>query len=254
MHMIGKAIRMERIMDRKSGNMVIVPLDHGVTVGPIQGLENLVETVNDVAKGGANAVLMHKGMVGKGHRGYGGDIGLIIHLNAGSSVAPDPNNKIVVTTVKEAVRIGADAVSIHVNVGADKEHQMLRDLGMAAEECADFGIPLLAMMYPRGPDIKNPHDVKYVKHVARLGAELGADIVKTLYTGDKKTFKEVVEGCPVPIVIAGGPKMDSEAELLKMVEDAIDCGAKGISIGRNIFQAKDRVELTRKLCRIVHRR
>jgi fructose-bisphosphate aldolase / 2-amino-3,7-dideoxy-D-threo-hept-6-ulosonate synthase len=252
--MIGKKIRMERIMDRKSGNMVIVPLDHGVTVGPIAGLENLVEVVDDVAKGGANAVLMHKGMVGKGHRGFGSDIGLIVHLNAGSSVAPDPNNKILVTTVKEAVRLGADAVSIHVNVGADKEHKMLRDLGRTAEECTEYGMPLLAMMYPRGHDIKDPTDVKYVKHVARLGAELGADIVKTLYTGDKSTFKEVIRGCPVPIVIAGGPKCDSEAELLKMVEDAIDCGAKGISIGRNIFQSKDRVELTRKLVKIVNGR
>lgn len=252
--MIGKLIRMERIMDRKSGNMVIVPLDHGVTVGPIQGLENLAEVVDDVARGGANAVLMHKGMVGKGHRGYGSDIGLIIHLNAGSAVAPDPNNKIIVTTVKEAVRLGADAVSIHINVGSDSEHKMLHDLGLVAEDCADYGMPLLAMMYPRGPEIKNSHDVKYVKHVARLGAELGADIIKTLYTGDKKTFKEVIEGCPVPIVIAGGPKIDSEAELLKMVEEAMDCGAKGISIGRNIFQAKDRVEITRKLCKIVHGR
>jgi fructose-bisphosphate aldolase / 2-amino-3,7-dideoxy-D-threo-hept-6-ulosonate synthase len=250
--MIGKKIRMERIMDRKSGKMVIIPLDHGVTVGPIQGLESIVEVVDDVARGGADAVLMHKGMVGRGHRGYGQDIGLIIHLNAGSSVAPDPNNKILVTTVKEAVRLGADAVSIHVNVGSDKEHRMLHDLGMVAEECNEYGMPLLAMMYPRGHDIKNPHEVKYVKHVARLGSELGADIIKTLYTGDKKTFKEVIAGCPVPIVIAGGPKMDSEAELLKMVEDAMECGAGGISIGRNVFQAKDRLNLTRKLCDIVH--
>jgi fructose-bisphosphate aldolase/2-amino-3,7-dideoxy-D-threo-hept-6-ulosonate synthase len=241
-------------MDRASGNMMIVPLDHGVTVGPIAGLENMAQTVDDVAKGGADAVLMHKGMVGLGHRGYGQDIGLIIHLNAGSSVAPDPNNKILVTSVKHAVRLGADAVSIHINIGADKEHKMLRDLGQVAEDCAEYGMPLLAMMYPRGHDIKNPTDVKYVKHVARLGAELGADVIKTLYTGDKKTFKEVVEGCPVPIVIAGGPKMDSEAELLQMVEDAMDCGARGTSIGRNIFQAKDRVELTRKLCKIVHRK
>ncbi len=252
--MIGKRIRMERIMDRDSGNMVIVPMDHGVTVGPIKGLENLAEAVNDVAKGGADAVLMHKGMVGRGHRGYGKDIGLMIHLNAGSSVAPDPNNKIMVTSVREAVRLGADAVSVHVNVGADREHHMLHDLGMAAEECNTYGVPLLAMMYPRGKEIKNSSDAKYVKHVARLGAELGADIIKTLYTGDKKTFTEVVEGCPAPIVIAGGPKIDSEEDLLRMVEDAIECGAKGISIGRNIFQAEDRVGITKKLCRIVHKK
>ncbi|MBU0763131.1 MAG: 2-amino-3,7-dideoxy-D-threo-hept-6-ulosonate synthase [Candidatus Altiarchaeota archaeon] len=252
--MIGKQIRMERIMDRASGNMVIVPMDHGVTVGPIQGLENLAAAVDDVAKGGADAVLMHKGMVGKGHRGYGKDVGLIIHLNAGSSVAPDPNNKVLVTTVEEALRLGSDGVSIHINVGADKEHKMLRDLGMVAETCNQYGVPLLAMMYPRGPEIKKGDEYKYVKHVARLGAELGADIIKTLYTGDKKSFTEVVEGCPVPIVIAGGPKMGSEEELLTMVEEAMSCGARGISIGRNIFQAEDRVDLTRKLCKIVHKK
>jgi fructose-bisphosphate aldolase/2-amino-3,7-dideoxy-D-threo-hept-6-ulosonate synthase len=252
--MIGKKIRLERIMDRDSGNTVIVPLDHGVSVGPIEGLENLAKTVDDVAKGGADAVLMHKGMIQWGHRGYGADIGLIIHLSAGTNLGPDPNDKVLVGKVVEAVQLGADAVSIHVNVGAEDESRMLADFGKVARECREYGMPLLAMMYPRGKDIKDSHDVKYVKHVARIGAELGADIIKTVYTGDKKTFKEVVEGCPAPIVIAGGPKIDSDAALFKMIEDAIDCGAKGVSIGRNVFQAKDRVEITRKICKIVHGR
>ena len=172
----------------------------------------------------------------------------------GSSVAPDPNNKILVTTVEEAVRIGADSVSIHVNVGADREHRMLHDLGMVAEQASRYGMPLLAMMYPRGPEIQKGTEVKYVKHVARLGAELGADIIKTLYTGDKDSFTEVVEGCPVPIVIAGGPKIESEEDLMRMVEDAMECGARGISIGRNVFQAADRPKVTSELCKIVHKK
>lgn len=252
--MMGKKIRLERIIDRDSGNTVIVPLDHGVSVGPIPGLEDLAKTVDDVAKGGADAVLMHKGMIQWGHRGYGADIGLIIHLSAGTSLGPDPNDKVLVGKVVEAVQMGADAVSIHVNIGAEDESRMLADFGKVARDCREFGMPLLAMMYPRGKDIKDSHDVRYVKHVARIGAELGADIIKTVYTGDKKTFKEVVEGCPAPIVIAGGPKIDSDAALFKMIEDAMDCGARGVSIGRNIFQAKDRVEITRKICKIVHKR
>lgn len=252
--MIGKKIRLERILDRKSEHTVIVPMDHGVTVGPIKGLEDLPKAVDDVARGGADAVLMHKGMVQYGHRGYGMDIGLIIHLSGGTSLGPDPNNKVLVCTVKEAVRLGADAVSVHINVGAENESQMLRDLGATAKECLEYGMPLLAMMYPRGKDIKSEHDAKYVKHAARVGAELGADIIKTVYTGDKKSFREVVEGCPAPIVIAGGPKIDSEQALLKMIEDAMACGAAGVSIGRNVFQAEDRVELTRKICGIVHRK
>ncbi len=250
--MIGKKIRMERIINRKSKKTVIVPVDHGVSVGPIPGLENMVETISDIAKGGADAVLMHKGIVKAGHRGYGRDIGLIVHLSGGTVLAPDPNVKVQVTSVKEAIRLGVDAVSVHVNVGAGNESEMLHNLGMVAEECNEYGMPLLAMMYARGAKIGKEHDVKYIKHVARVGAELGADIIKTLYTGDKKSFKEVIDGCPVPVVIAGGPKTDSEDDLLMMIEDAMDCGAMGVSIGRNVFQAKDRVGITRKICKIVH--
>lgn len=250
--MIGKKIRMERIIDRRSRKTVIVPLDHGVSVGSIPGLEDMVKTISDIAEGGANAVLMHKGIVRAGHRGYGRDIGLIIHLSAGTSLSQYPNNRVQVTSVKEAIRLGADAVSVHVNIGSENESEMLRNLGMVAEECNDYGLPLLAMMYARGKKIENEHDVKYIKHVARVGAELGADIIKTVYTGDKKSFKEVIDGCPVPVVIAGGPKIKSEEDLLKMIGDAMDCGAMGVSIGRNIFQAKDRVAITRKICKIVH--
>lgn len=252
--MIGKKIRLERIFNRKSKKTVIVPMDHGVSMGPIDGLQNMEKTINDIALGGANAVLLHKGIVTAGHRGYGRDIGLIIHLSGGTPLAPEPNNRVLVTTVKEAVRLGADAVSVHINVGADNESEMLQDLGLIAEECNEYGMPLLAMMYARGEKIPEDEefDVDYIKHVARAGAELGADIIKTVYTGDKDSFKEVIIGCPVPVVIAGGPKMDSEKDLLKMVEDAMDCGAGGVSIGRNVFQAENRIELTRKIYGIVH--
>ena len=250
----GKKKRLARICDEPTGKFVIVPMDHGVAMGPIAGLENMEKAIDDVAKGGANAILMHKGVVIHGHRGYGGDVGLIIHLSGGTPLSNDPNSRVLVTSVKEAVRLGADAVSVHINVGAESESTMLESLGFVAEECAEFGMPLLAMMYARGKKIEDEFDVKYIKHVARIGAELGADIIKTVYTGDKKSFKEVIDGCPVPVVIAGGPKMDSEEELLKMIEDAVDCGAKGVSIGRNVFQASNRGELTGKICEIVHGR
>jgi len=252
--MIGKRIRMERIFNRKSKKTVIVPMDHGLSMGPIDGLINMREAIDDVAEGGANAVLLHKGIVVAAHRGYGRDIGLIIHLSGGTPLGPDSNSRVLVTTVKEAVRLGADGVSVHINVGAQNESEMLRNLGRIAENCNKYGMPLLAMMYARGEKIEKgkEFDVKYIKHVARLGAELGADIIKTVYTGDKKTFREVIDGCPVPVVIAGGPKMNSEKELLETITNAIDCGAAGVSIGRNIFQAENRVGLTKKICEIVH--
>ncbi len=249
---IGKSVRMERIFDRSTGNTIIVPMDHGVGAGPIKGLIDMPETVNKVAQGGANAVLGHMGLPKYGHRGYGHDIGLIIHLSASTSLGPDPNHKVLVTTVEEAIKVGADAVSVHINVGAEDESDMLQDLGFVAERCDEWGMPLLAMMYPRGEKVDSEHDVEYVKHAARIGAELGADIVKTNYTGDIDTFKEVVNGCPAPIVIAGGPQMNNEQELLEMVYDSLVAGGKGASIGRNVFQSDDSAALVSKMSKIVH--
>ena len=250
--MIGKMIRLERIIDRNSHKTVIIPMDHGVTVGPIEGLEDMRETVSKVVAGGANAILMHKGIVQAGHRGAGKDVGLIIHLSAGTSLSPDPNAKELVCSVEEALKLGADAVSVHINLGAETDREMLQQLGYVSERCLEWQMPLVAMMYPRGLKIKDEYDVENVKHAARVGAELGADIVKVPYTGSVNSFVEVVQGCPVPVVIAGGPKMDSDEDIFKMVEDALKAGATGASIGRNAFQHKNPEKMVEALCKMVH--
>ena len=250
--MIGKKIRIERILDRKTGRSVIVPMDHGVAMGPIPGIIDMTKSIDEVASGGANAIIMHKGMVGNGHRGYGRDIGLIIHLSASTSLGPDPDNKVMVTSVEKSLQVGADAVSVHVNIGSRKEPEMLKKLGNTSEICDNWGMPLIAMMYPRGPKIKNEHDAEVVKLAARAGAELGADIIKTNYTGDPETFQEVVDGCPVPLVIAGGPRVETDRELLEMVKNAVDVGGAGVAIGRNVFQAESPRKTTRAITEIVH--
>jgi len=114
-------------------------------------------------------------------------------------------------------------------------------------------VPLLAMMYPRGPKIQNQHAVDVVAHAARLGAELGADIVKTNYTGDVETFKEVVRSCYVPVIIAGGPKVETALEVLQMVHDSIRAGSAGLSIGRNVFQHENPTLMVKALSAIVHK-
>jgi len=251
--MIGKQIRLERIIDRNSRKTVIIPMDHGVTVGPVEGLADMRTTVSKVVAGGANAILMHKGMVRAGHRGKGKDVGLIIHLSGGTSMSPDPNAKELVCTVEEAIKLGADAVSIHINLGAETDKEMLRQLGDVSRQCMEWQIPLVAMMYTRGPKIKSEYDVNNVKHAARVGAELGADIVKVVYTGSIDSFAEVVEGCPVMVVIAGGPKMGSDEEIFKMVEGALKAGAMGVSIGRNAFQHKKPDKMVAALSKMVHK-
>ena len=244
----GKKRRLRRIF-RGDTRTVIVPMDHGVTVGPVKGLVNMQEIIDKLLAGEADAFVLHKGIAKDVDTGQAG---LIVHLSGSTKLGPDPNNKVQVCSMEEAVKIGADAVSVHTNVGAEQEDGMLVKLGMVADDCDMYGMPLLAMMYPRGPKIQNPHAVDLVKHVARLGAELGADIIKTVYTGNVETFREVVNGCHVPVIIAGGPKVETVREVLQMVRDSIIAGGKGLSIGRNVFQHENPTLMVKALSAIVH--
>ena len=248
---IGKKIRLERIFNRDTGKTIIVPMDHGISIGPIEGLIDLKTTIQKVADGGANAIVEHKGLIDKGLREKGPDIGLIIHLSASTFLSPYPNAKILVCTVKEAIKLGADAVSIHINLGDDNEKEMLKDFGKISREAETWGLPLLAMVYPRGDGI-DPFGVTEIKLAARVASEMGADIVKVSYTGSVETFHEVVMGTPIPVVIAGGEKMESDREILEMVKGSIDAGGSGVSIGRNVFQHHNSTLLVKAMSSIIH--
>ena len=245
----GKTRRLKRIF-QQDNRTVIVPMDHGVTIGPIQGIINMQQIINQLLKGGVDAILVHKGIA---KNVDAGNAGLIVQLSAMSNLSPNINGKVQVCTVQEAIRIGADAVSVHVNIGAQDEDKMLKNLGKVANQCDVYGMPLLAMMYPRGPKIQNEHSPDVVAHAARIGAELGADIIKANYTGNIETFKAVVESCPVPIVIAGGPKCKTPQEILQTAYDSVQAGAAGLSIGRNVFQHENPTLIVKALESIVHK-
>ena len=249
--MFGKNIRLERIIDRKTGNAVVVPMDHGISIGPIDGIIDMKETVNAVSMGGATAVLMQKGIIPYGHRTEGHDLGLILHLSASTNIGSTSDSKVLVATVEEAIKLGADAVSIHVNLGAESEPQMLSDMGKVSRQCSEWGMPLLVMAYARGPAVKDQYDPHTVAHCARVATELGADMIKVSYTGDIDTFRAVVKGALAPVLIAGGPKMDSDDDILNMVHDSLEAGGKGVSIGRNIFQHKNPKGMTQAISGIV---
>ena len=249
---IGKSIRMERIFNRNTKRCIIVPMDHGVSVGPIPGLVDAKTAVAEVAEGGADAVLMHKGLVRCGHRHGGRDVGLIVHLSASSNLSPNANSKTLVASVEDALRMGADGVSVHLNMGDVAEGAMLADLGRVASEAQNWGLPLLAMVYARGPLVKNAFDPDVVAHCARVAVELGADIVKVPYCGNIDSFAHVVESCCIPVVIAGGEKMDSTREFLQVVHDSMRAGAAGLSVGRNVFQHARPRMLVAALSGIVH--
>jgi len=250
MKMIGKEIRLERIMDRNTGRAVIIPMDHGFTMGQIEGLRNMTGIVSEVSEAGANAIVLHKGMVKGGHRKRGKDIGLIVHLSASTSMNPDPNDKVIVCTVEEAVALGADAVSIHINLGAPNESRMIESAGAVVRDCNRWGMPLLIMIYPRGKGI-DPTSPQAIGHCVRVAEELGADLIKTTYTGDPATFRQITEACSVPVMIAGGEK-GGDLETLTTIRDAIGAGAAGVCMGRNAFQREDPGRFIGSICRVVH--
>jgi len=248
--MIGKEIRLERIMDRNTNRAVIIPMDHGFTMGQIEGLRNMTGIVSEVSEAGANAIVLHKGMVKGGHRKRGKDIGLIVHLSASTSLNPDPDDKVLVCTVEEAVALGADAVSIHINLGAPHESRMIESAGAVVRDCNRWGMPLLVMIYPRGEGI-DPQSPQSIGHCVRVAEELGADLIKTNYTGDPETFRQITAACSVPVMIAGGEK-GGDLETLTTIRDAIAAGAAGVCMGRNAFQREDPGRFIGSICRVVH--
>ena len=246
----GDQIRLNRIM--RKGKMLCIPMDHGISNGPIEGLEDPVSTIYKCEGHGITSVIINKGIIKALARSP--RTGILVHFSSSTALSMSPNRKMLTGTVEEAMRLGADGVSLHINIGGKEEPEMLEQLGLTAEQCHKWEMPLLAMMYPRGENVKDPHDPEVVGHVARIGAECGADIVKTVYTGDIDSFSKIVKSTPVPIVIAGGPKAKTDLDILQMTEDAIAAGAKGVTYGRNIFAHKTPEKMTEALASIIFKK
>ncbi len=246
----GHQIRLNRIL--RKGKMLCIPMDHGISNGPIDGLEDAAKIINKCDGRGLTSVIVNKGIIKSLPKPP--KVGILVHFSASTSLSSSPNRKMLTGTVEEAVRLGADGVSLHINIGGKEEPEMLEQLGMVSEQCHKWNMPLLAMMYPRGENIKEPNNPVTVAHIARVGAECGADIVKTVYTGDIDSFKKIVKSTPVPVVVAGGPRARTEMDILKMTEDAMAAGAKGVTYGRNVFAQKEPQKMVEALADIIFKK
>lgn len=238
-------------LDRIGTNEAIlnVPMDHGITIGATQGLIDIESTINEVTAAGADSVLTQKGLAERVHPNKN-DAGYLIHLNASTTIGPDSNDKRLSGTVEEAVQLAADAVSFHMNVGSTHEPDQLEDLAQLTRTAHDYGVPVLAMTYARGPDIAED-DPEKLAHAVRLGEELGADVLKTGYSGSAESFERVVEATAKPVIAAGGSPRN-EREMLEQVRGVIDAGAAGVSMGRSIFQHSNPGAMTAAVSAIVH--
>lgn len=248
----GKNIRLKRIFSDKSKKTVLIPMDHGVTDGPIAGIRDSRSCISNVIDGGANGIIVHKGLVKETVPYLNSNSALIIHTSASTSIGSSILNKISVCSAEEALCMGADAVSMHINFGSDSESEQIAELAKLSRECNKYGLPLMTMAYVRGNNM-DEYNYKNIAHAVRIAAELGSDIVKCNYTGDAESFSYIVEGaCNVPVLVAGGQKKDNIRDLFYMVEDSIKAGGSGISMGRNIFQSEHPKYLTEILSNIVH--
>lgn len=244
----GRDARLSRI--GTAGRYVIVPMDHGLTLGPVTGLGDIGSTIDAVTRGGADAVLTQKGIAPRVHDNRNG-AGYLVHLNGSTALGPDERDKRPTGTVEDAIRAGADAVSVHINVGSDHDPDQLTFLSEVTSRAAEFGLPVLAMTYARGPDVRDDPEgyADDIAHAVRVGEELGADIVKTPYTPGR--FDRVVAATRLPVLIAGGSKGE-DSETLSMVRGAIDAGAAGVSMGRSVFQHEDPEAITAAVAAVVH--
>jgi 2-amino-4,5-dihydroxy-6-oxo-7-(phosphooxy)heptanoate synthase len=201
-----RSLRLRRLYHHTATGLMVTPLDHSISDGPIVPRGSSIDALTgQLAAAGVDAIVVHKGSLRHIAAERFARVSLIVHLNASTAQAPDPDAKYLVTGVEEAIRLGADAVSVHVNLGSADERRQVADLGRVSDACDRWNLPLMAMMYPRGPAIANPRDPALVAHAVMVAADLGADLVKTVSTGSVTEMLDITAASPVPVLVAGGP-------------------------------------------------
>ncbi|MEM0358686.1 MAG: 3-hydroxy-5-phosphonooxypentane-2,4-dione thiolase [Hadesarchaea archaeon] len=242
----GMKNRLAQLIQR-DGRALFLPIDHGYFQGPTHRLEKPGETIAPLLPY-ADAIMLTRGIL-RSCVDPTNTKPIILRVSGGTSiVGEDLSHEGIITSVKEAIRLNASAVSVSIFVGSRYEHQTLMNLARLVDECEEYGIPVMAVTAV-GRELEK-REARYLALCCRIAAELGARIVKTYYC--KEGFEKVVEGCPVPVVIAGGPKVDSEREVFEFVYDGIQKGAIGVNLGRNIWQHDYPVAMIRALRAIIH--
>jgi class I fructose-bisphosphate aldolase len=243
----GKKLRINRIFRGPDRNALIVAFDHALFFGPIPGTTDPHEKIRQFAINGADAILMNVGILRKCSDSLiqPSAPGLIIRLDWTSAWDASGGKKAISKLVahpEEALRHGADAVITYLFVGTGDMEFEAGEIARNAEvarECERLGLPLIIETIARGSEVQNPRSMEWMKLHTRLAVELGADLIKTEYTGDPKSMREVVEISPIPVFVLGGSRKDSDSESLAVVRGAVDAGAAGVVFGRNVFQAEN---------------
>lgn len=252
MAMLGKAVRMSRLVDPKSDKMMAITVDHSISRGILHGLINIQDTVDKIIAGRPNAITMTKGIAEHCLSKHAGKVSLLLKCSSYSPVQPTYDAWF--GDVEEGVRMGADGVSMGAMMLGDFQAQQIRDIGLMAKQATSAGMPLIAHMYPKGESVKEEDRTKWenIAYCCRAGAELGVDIIKTTYTGNPDTMHKVVEACPSRVVIQGGDAGKSVEDYIKMTREALDAGVGGVTMGRFVWEYKDVTALVVVLRKVIH--
>ncbi len=250
--MIGCFRKLSRLFKTTSGRVVLLPLDHGVHEGMVSGLDDIPGLLEAARSLNVQGAVLNKGAARTSMADLAVDAVGVVQLSAGTRHASPPYAKAVVCSVSEALRLGADMVALQVNMANEFEDRSFTDMGLVVDEAHSLGVPVLAMIRPVGDRIVNEKDPSLISHCVRLGAELGADVTGAPYSGDPESFAKACAFSPVPVLVTGGPSRPDFKGFLSMVAEALNCGASGTCIGRNIFQNPDPAEALRQLTELVH--
>lgn len=242
----GMQNRLSRIIKPRTGKTVMLAVDHGYFLGPTRRLENPAATIKPLLPY-ADALMPTRGVL-RTSVDPGADTPIVLRVSGGTSVVgPSLSDEGITTSFEDAIRLNVAAVALSIFVGTEHENQTLMSLSNLVDEGEAYGIPVLAVTAV-GKELEK-RDSRYLGLCCRIAAELGAHIVKTYYCED---FEKVVEACPVPIVIAGGPKLETEMDALRLAHDGIARGAVGVDMGRNIWQSDHPVPMIRAIREVVH--
>ena len=256
---VGTSMRLKRVID-PSGVSLICALDHGMTSPTfLEPLADIATRTAEAVAGGANVIMMSKGMIRLAAPAFSPTTSLALLLSASALPSREQPEVVQVAQVEEALRLGADAVVLFTALGGEAEAGMIGTLAGVGRECAALGMPLIAeaefpTTYAQVEELAEQYGFEYLRRNVRLCAELGADIVKTNWPGDQDSFARLVEAAGgIPVVLAGGSRLQ-DAELLRRMELAMAAGAIGCSVGRNIFMHRSPGAITRALARVIRER
>ena len=249
--MNGKERRLRRILNRETGRSLVIAVDHGMALGAMTGIVDVGKTIRDLdATGKVDCWLMTKGIYTHAFD-PAGDPGVILRASGGATIAgPDLTREGQTADAEEALMLGVDAMATTAFIGSEYEHETLIGMAEMATECRQWDLPLLGVIGLGKINEDKKKDPQFIALGARVGAEHGADIIKTYYT--ETDFDKVVAGCPVPVMIAGGPKCETDLDTLNMIYGALQGGAKGIVMGRNVWQSPHPTALLSAVYGLIH--